>query len=63
MRIIVYDEEYKKHVQKLFHNLSNIELFVYPTDDVWVRDNGPIFAFDKSTNELVIQHWGFNGWG
>lgn len=29
---------------------------------MWVRDNGPIFAYD-STGKLVIQNWGFNGWG
>jgi len=28
-----------------------------------VRDNGPIFAYDNESNELVLQNWKFNGWG
>lgn len=29
---------------------------------MWVRDNGPIFVRDQDGN-LVIEDWGFNGWG
>lgn len=29
---------------------------------MWVRDNGPIFVFDKQ-NRLRVTDWGFNGWG
>lgn len=50
------------HVSNLLQNLPNIQYFVYQTDDVWVRDNGPIFAVN-SQGKLVIQNWGFNGWG
>jgi agmatine deiminase len=35
---------------------------VFQTNDVWVRDNGPIYVRDKN-GQLVIQDWGFNGWG
>lgn len=27
-----------------------------------MRDNGPIYTKDKNGN-LVVQDWGFNGWG
>lgn len=40
-----------------------MEFFVWKTDDVWIRDNGPIFARNANTGQLVIQHWGFNAWG
>ena len=43
-------------------SLANVDFSIYKTDDVWVRDNGPIYAKDKNGN-LVIQDWGFNGWG
>ena len=42
--------------------LSNVRFILSPTDDVWVRDNGPIFVFDRS-GKLKITDWGFNGWG
>ena len=62
VRIIVYDEQHRKHVSSLLHGVSNVEFYVWQTDDVWIRDNGPIFEYD-STGQLVIQNWGFNGWG
>jgi len=43
-------------------SLTNIDFQIYTTDDVWVRDNGPIFVYDSLDN-LVILDWGFNGWG
>ncbi len=36
--------------------------FLMKLEDVWVRDNGPIFVFDE-VNQLHITDWGFNGWG
>lgn len=63
VRIIVYDQEHLDHVKQLLEGVNNVEFFIWKTDDVWVRDNGPIFAKDTKTGELVIQHWGFNAWG
>lgn len=42
--------------------LTNVDFKIHPTNDVWVRDNGPIYVWN-SADELVIQDWGFNGWG
>lgn len=42
--------------------LTNIDFFVFPTDDVWSRDNGPMFVYDQN-DDLNIIDWGFNGWG
>ena len=42
--------------------MENIDFFVHPTDDVWIRDNGPMFVYSQS-DELTIIDWGFNGWG
>jgi agmatine deiminase len=42
--------------------MTNIDFKMYPTDDVWVRDNGPVFVYDQNDN-LTILDWGFNGWG
>ena len=40
---------------------DNIELWDIPTEDLWCRDSGPLFAF--SGDELVVSHIQFNGWG
>ena len=42
--------------------LTNIDFKLFQTNDVWVRDNGPIYVRNSSGN-LVLQDWGFNGWG
>lgn len=42
--------------------LTNVDFNIFQTNDVWVRDNGPIYVRNTS-NQLVIQDWGFNGWG
>ncbi|WP_127112049.1 agmatine deiminase family protein [Shimia sediminis] len=41
---------------------SNVSLWPVPTDDLWCRDSGPLFAKD-SNNRNVISHIRFNGWG
>ncbi len=66
VHIIAYNETEKDRIIALLNNagidLANIDFKIFKTDDVWVRDNGPIYVKDKSGN-LVIQDWGFNGWG
>ena len=66
VHIIAYDEVEKTRIIDLLMaesvDLTNIDFRIYKTDDVWVRDNGPIFVHDKN-GDLVIQDWGFNGWG
>jgi agmatine deiminase len=66
VHIIVYDEQEKERVQQLLLfqgcNMNQILFFVHPTDDVWIRDNGPIFVRDNE-HKLHITDWGFNGWG
>ncbi len=66
VHIIVYDEAEQSNIISVLTNagvpLINIDFFIHQTDDVWVRDNGPMFVYDES-DELVILDWGFNGWG
>ena len=42
--------------------MSNIDFYIHPTDDVWSRDNGPVFVYNQN-DDLTIIDWGFNGWG
>lgn len=66
VHLIVYDQVEKERIVRLLEAenipLKNIDFHIYPTDDVWIRDSGPIFVRDKDHN-MVIQDWGFNGWG
>jgi agmatine deiminase len=66
VHIIAFDSTEKSRIIALLENagipMTNITFKIYKTDDVWVRDNGPIYVHDKK-NQLVILDWGFNGWG
>lgn len=42
---------------------ERIELFDYTTDDVWIRDFGPLFLVSEDGRELCIADWRFNAWG
>ena len=64
--IVVYDAVEQERVSTLLRHegldMSKVDFFVWKTDDVWSRDNGPVFTYDNS-GQLVVQDWGFNGWG
>ncbi|SHK89446.1 agmatine deiminase family protein [Chryseobacterium polytrichastri] len=66
VHIVAYNEAEKNRITHLLSNsgipINNVDFKLYKTDDVWVRDNGPIYVRDKS-GKLVIEDWGFNGWG
>tara|TARA_R110001583_G_scaffold10417_1_gene47817 strand:+ start:964 stop:2106 length:1143 start_codon:yes stop_codon:yes gene_type:complete len=66
VHIVAYNEKEKNRIIELLKldkvSLEKIDFKIYKTDDVWVRDNGPIYTRDQNGN-LVIQDWGFNGWG
>lgn len=66
VHLVVYDETEKNRVIGLLNTegvpLTNIEFKIYKTDDVWTRDNGPIYVKDKD-GKWFIEDWGFNGWG
>lgn len=40
---------------------DSVDVVGIPIDDSWVRDSGPIYAFEDG--RLVAQDWIFNGWG
>lgn len=66
VHLIIYDETEKDRVTNLLNtegvSLANVDFKIYPTDDFWTRDNGPIYVKDKD-GQWAIQDWGFNGWG
>lgn len=66
VHIIAYNQTEKDRIISLLNTesilLTNVDFKSYKTDDTWIRDNGPIYVRDKKGN-LVIEDWGFNGWG
>lgn len=66
VHIIVYDSFEKQRVQLLLENtdakIEHIDYTILKTDDVWIRDNGPIFVKDEN-DSLTIIDFGFNAWG
>jgi agmatine deiminase len=66
VHIIAYNAAEKTRITTLLTNaniaLTLIDFKIFQTNDVWVRDNGPIYVKD-ATGKLNIQDWGFNGWG
>lgn len=41
--------------------LTNIIWHIVSYDNSWLRDNGPVYVFDK--NGLWVQDWNFDAWG
>jgi agmatine deiminase len=66
VHIIAYDHTERTRIENLLANagvsLTNVDFYIIPNNDFWIRDNGPIFVRDLNGN-LVVQDWGFNGWG
>lgn len=66
VHIIAYNQNEKSHIESVLSvagiSMDNVDIYIVPNDDFWVRDNGPIFVYDQNNN-LHITDWGFNGWG
>lgn len=66
VHIIAYNTTEKNRIITLLNNasvpLTNVDFRIFQTNDVWVRDNGPIYVKDNA-NILKITDWKFNGWG
>ena len=66
VHLIVSSERQQEQVanQLLYHKigLKNVDFHIIPTNDVWARDNGPIFVVNDQ-GDAAITDWVFNGWG
>jgi|TARA_R100000541_G_scaffold21205_1_gene31059 agmatine deiminase len=63
--LLVENNEVLSRVLKLFKaegiDDKNVLIKVYPINDVWARDCGPIFV--KDGNSFMITNWEYNAWG
>lgn len=66
VRIVVNDERARDRLEAQLPAFGigpdNIELYVMPLDDLWARDNGPIFVVDAA-GCVAVTTWNFNAWG
>lgn len=66
VHIIAYNEEERIRIEKLLQenevDLNMIDFVIMETDDVWMRDIGPIFTI-KDNKEPVIANFVFDGYG
>lgn len=66
VRIVVEDEPARDRLDAQLRafgiGLTNISLHVIALDDIWARDNGPIFVVND-TGRVAVTSWNFNGWG
>lgn len=44
-------------------DVSVVQLFDHPVNDVWCRDHGPLFVKNATTGEVAVTDWQFNAWG
>ena len=66
VHIIVYNEEEQTRVENLLQengvDFESIDFVMMETDDVWMRDTGPIFTL-KDGKEPVIANFVYDGYG
>lgn len=64
--IVAYNSTEKNRIIDLLNTagipLGNVFFYIIKTDDIWSRDNGPMYVYN-ALNELVLLDWKFNGWG
>ncbi|MFU8847854.1 MAG: agmatine deiminase family protein [Opitutales bacterium] len=65
---VLCSKAHQLHLLALLESLGGmegIELFDYESDDVWIRDYGPLFLVkdEADRRSLAIADWRFNAWG
>lgn len=61
VELLVRDEETYQDAQRRLSGIKNIRFHQVPSDDVWMRDNGPLFV--RRGDEIAFVDWKFNAWG
>ena len=63
--ITCFDAEHQQYVKTLLKNananLPNVTTYITPSNDIWVRDHGPVIIHRDGRPEVL--DFAFNGWG
>lgn len=62
VHVLLRDDEARTTAQLAIGMVEGVTLHDVPLDDVWLRDNGPIFVKDD-LGEIRATNWEFNSWG
>lgn len=66
VHIVAYNRQEQARIAKILEVngilMKQITFMIAKTNDVWARDMGPIFVYDRQHN-LRILNFNFNGWG
>lgn len=61
VRLLVRDGEAEQDARARLAG-ADVTYYEVPLDDVWFRDNGPVFVRNPA-GEVSFVHWAFNAWG
>lgn len=61
VELLCADEEAEEDARSRLGD-SNVRFHACPLDDVWLRDNGPLFI-KRDDGTVSLTHWRFNAWG
>ncbi len=62
VELLVRGDESEQDARARLGDGHDVTLHRVPLDDVWLRDNGPIFVRSEQ-NRLALTNWKFNSWG
>lgn len=66
VHIIAYNEKEQEHITALLKDpqldMTKVDFVISKSDDVWTRDTGPMFVYDKD-KKPIIADFAFDGWG
>jgi len=61
VRLLVRDDEAERDARARLAG-ADVAYYRVPLDDVWLRDNGPVFIRNRAGDVSAV-HWAFNAWG
>lgn len=63
--VSVQDSISREHVHVLLKSadadISNVAVYIVPSNDIWVRDHGPVVVMQD--DQTILLDFSFNGWG
>ena len=63
VHLLVNDADVYQNAKQHLGFSEQIEFHEVPLNDIWFRDNGPIFIKNKTNNNVELVKWEFNSWG
>ncbi len=56
------EQDARRRLEAVDAPLANVTFHRVPLNDVWFRDNGPLFVTNDG-GQVALTDWGFNAWG